>query len=572
MEDIRNCMTRPPKDVQSIEWDINLQLALNILSNESESIRGHWSSLLLRTREHEGIVSLLMASDLVIQRKAFECCITILKSGVDMKMFSEARPVSHGNWRAFSFVEDYRSSCLALFDAVSELMIRSHPEDVVLLDEFINHFVKVFPWTSNLLNKNQQLSKRFVRQLCESRNVSSSFLMALADLVRHVPVGSIGIEQISSFASHLRSIDSQKRRCMVTSFNYLLSKLPGRDMDICSDLAPFVEEGILRFEIDSQMQTAACFINLALLDNLSMKVLECLKTHLNQSIVEKHIVESIVYGLGKASRRNPDNFSSVCRILTPQVAEGLSELCNPASLIQCMGDVVFSGVLLVSNSMENQRGLLAILESKLFRKQEAPMVLRAFMTGYSRVIESETVRNSALAREIDAILRSFIEHKIVDAVSDPEMNERFVADLMRSVGLIETAGFGEWMDRETIDKALRDATTSSKTQIVVGSLVSLRVRKLPLGEVLSKIIDTNLYGLESRRSWDYNSAPAVSGSLHILVEAVRTSAVTDPSIVKARREGVRALLDFIRSKRIDQYNESIPKRCDILSSLVEKDC
>jgi hypothetical protein len=572
VEDIRNCMIRPQKDVQAIEWDINLQLVLNILSNESESIRGHWSSVLLRTREQEGILSLLSASDLVIQRKAFECCITILKSGVDMKMFSEARPVSNGNWRAFSFVEDYRSSCLALFDAVLELIARNHPDDVVLLDEFINRFVKVFPWTSNLLNKNQQLSKRLVVQLCASRNVSSSIMMALADLVRQVPSGSIDIDQIRFFALHLRSYDSRKRSCMIAAFNYLLSKLPGRDMDVCSDLASFVEEGILQFQIDSQMQNAACFINLALLDNLSMEVLECLKTHLTQPIIEKHVVESILYGVGKASRRNSDNVSSVCRILTPQIAERFSESCNPASIIQCMGDVVFSGVLLVSNSLENQRGLLSILESKLSRKQEAPVVLRAFMTGYSRVIESKTVCNTALAREIDAILRCFVEHKIVDAISDPEMNERFVADLMRSVGLIETAGFGEWLDGEIIDKALRDATTSSKTQIVVGSLVSLRVRKSPIGEVISKIIDANVSGLESRRTWDYNSAPVVSGCLHILVEAVRTSAATDPSIVNVRREGIRVLLDFIRCKRIDQYNESIPKHCDTLSSLIEKDC
>ena len=488
----------------------------------------------------------------------------ILKSGCDMKVFAEARPVSNGNWRAFSFVEDYRTSCVAIFEAFSNLICEAHPDDVLLIDEFIERFVKVFPWNSHLLNKNQQLSQRLADQLCASRHVSSSVMTALADLARHVSAETIDMQQVSFLSRNLGCIDSPNRCCLVSSFNYLVSKVTVEAVDF----GPLVEEGILLFDPGSQPRSAASFINIALLDSVSREVEERLARYLNQGVLNRQALESILFGLGKASRRSIGNLHTASRILTPVSAKTLSDICHAAPVIQCLGDIVFSAVLLTSDISDNQRSLFSILGSKLYRKQEASVALRAFMTGYSRIIEAETVCNVELLSEIDCVFRIFVENQIADATSDPQMSERFVADLMRSVGLIDKAGVGKWFNGEMVDRQLMNAIKSKRTQIVVGSLVSLRIRIPPLGDIVSDVIDASLMDLELRNVWDYNSAPVVSGVLHVLVEALRTSETTDPTIAHVRRDRIRRLVEFIRSTRIPKHNDSIPKHCESLLSIL----
>jgi hypothetical protein len=161
-----------------------------------------------------------------------------------------------------------------------------------------------------------------------------------------------------------------------------------------------------------------------------------------------------------------------------------------------------------------------------------------------------------------------VENQIADATSDPQMSERFVADLMRSVGLIDKAGVGKWFNGKMVDRQLMNAIKSKRTQIVVGSLVSLRIRIPPLGDIVSEVIDANLMDLELRNVWDYNSAPVVSGVLHVLVEALRTSETTDPTIAHVRRDRIRRLVEFIRSTRIPKHNDSIPKHCESLLSIL----
>ena len=567
MSDIRAAMGSDSSNMEGEKRPAKWSHVKEILSSEAHVIRGHWSDILMRSKACVGILRRLELITCVGDIYEVLRCLTVLiGSGSGIKIPSQLPQSSRCDWRSFSFVEDYRTSCLAIYESVFRIIERLEGTESAPVYSCLVHFVKVYPWNSQLINRDQEFSKRLFNLLLSSKPISSGILSSLAELYRCVPKESIVQAHLEEFASACEQNNSSTRLNQLQSFNYLLRKVSSRDQPTTPLIASLIEECITLYEHSREPEAGACLENMALLDEISPEVEE--KIH--HLISTNTATESLLFGLGKASRRNSKNLATVYRILVPQIDQLTQETMATAALTQCIGDVLFSDVLQTAGVQAGSQYLLEILSKKIHRRTEASCALRTFMTGYARMIEAGTISNRELLREIDIFFRRFVETRIVSVTGDPQMNERFVADLFRSVGLIDSMqsqSEAGWTCEKAISKALEVGLLSGKTQIVLGCLSSLGVR-VPLHEpIIESILEDCLSSLENRLSWDFRSASEISGTLHVILESCRTM----PGISGSIQKRIFQVISRVAESRVEQYNSAIQKhREEIVTLLTSK--
>lgn len=550
------------------------RVILSLLIAESRNLVGHWSEILLKTSKCHGLLSILSSSNSFETRSfAFRCIIALLKSCGKVKFpFPNGQQprASNGSWRTYSFEDDYRSCGEAILFALDKIIRRGNVDDIMLIDMYLPECVSLFPWTSDLLNRDSTASIQLTESLMTTTPVNSGIMSSLAGLAQFVPPGTIPIHLIQSCAATVSScLEPLERRRLVQSFNLLLRKAVDRSTLVDTAITQLIEEGIIEAADPVSEQDLACFENLSFLDQIPDKL--CTRvSDLLDSDITSDTTSSVLYGLGKASRRSVSNLHLSITILYDHI----SQIPNSVPLVQCLGDIVFSWILMQGENSYEVVEMSRLLISKLFVKQHSPTVLRTFMTGYSRIIESQTVCNKELFRSIDIAFRSFVEGVLEPVHSDIlPVNERFLADVFRSVGLIESAqeyGLGgHWSGSGLIFERLLFGMTSGKTQVLVASLTSLRERGIVLGEVVSKLAQDNINSLFDRTSWDYQSAQNVSGCLHVICAALRVLRKHHPDVHKLFEIEIKEVSEIVRKSRIARYNPAIEKHIGaILASFV----
>jgi hypothetical protein len=201
----------------------------------------------------------------------------------------------------------------------------------------------------------------------------------------------------------------------------------------------------------------------------------------------------------------------------------------------------------------------------IFRQEESQTVLRAIMTGLSRVIQSGSI-------SLHDHLRSAIHHtkELIQRIWEGAIcvDDRLYSDSLRTIGLIglasevlneisEQSGFEQNAHSELLNN-LR----SPKTQVVVAALSSIKVifRTKVNNEIhirLEELIERTLSSLEGQNRWDFDSTASICGRLNVLSSAI--DAFRELSEVLGECDGQRIidLCATVEAKKLSRYNKSI---------------
>jgi hypothetical protein len=364
-----------------------------------------------------------------------------------------------------------------------------------------------------------------------------------------------------------RSVETRSAKSTFAA-NLLLNRIIAEHIDLGIDsrkISDVVVKGLEALCSHSSehpsSEIIACIENISVLDNIDIIVVrEVIERYLKLTS-HSDVLIGLLYGLGKASRRSQGNTDVVMHYMKEAILFGIRSAKVKQKSIQCIGDLVFSGIILGSGMTDELKELLAWI----FRQEESQTVLRAIMTGLSRVIQSGSI-------SLHDHLRSAIHHtkELIQRIWEGAIcvDDRLYSDSLRTIGLIglasevlneisEQSGFEQNAHSELLNN-LR----SPKTQVVVAALSSIKVifRTKVNNEIhirLEELIERTLSSLEGQNRWDFDSTASICGRLNVLSSSI--DAFRELSEVLGECDGQRIidLCATVEAKKLSRYNKSI---------------
>jgi hypothetical protein len=215
-----------------------------------------------------------------------------------------------------------------------------------------------------------------------------------------------------------------------------------------------------------------------------------------------------------------------------------------------------------------------ILMDWLLGQDDTHTVLRAVMTGLSRIIEVDNVKTPLVLQEMmDRV------HRMLCCLWSPSLtsDDKMFADSLRTVGLLlmvkkkirHVSDEAEYPYNSLSRQKVFDGMQSSKTQVVLASLSSIRILDADdthpqIRIMLEPILERSVSSLESQMRWDFESAAVVCGNLNVLATTVRISRDLSIPLLDSFMQRVSSICATVNQRRISRYNMSIVKQVNIL--------
>ena len=553
-----------------------------ILRSQPEVFLGHWISLVFGDTRRPGL-KLVAKSDpgAFARRFALSCMVSLVSCDRVRKWVGPFSARSSGR-SLISLTEDIGRTIPDVAESVLNALECGNIADNESALYILSEFVGCIPWKS-LTDKGEAALHRIVKASCmfvmhESLEVSCHSIAGIAAAIPHVSLSDVDqcalVSKISAIMlARPLEIHTPCQRAFILQVNLLIHRLSGA-ID-----STFVEETVTlglkvcehsiqdssNLNKQAQALVSSCLVNIRLLRHLKIETCEVIM-RISRRISElpPELNESFQLGLGKLSRYSPESLKFVLTL--PLVTDRVT-----GRGIQAVSDVLFSCLVYHVEDIRTVE-IWRFVNMWLMDENLRQASFRALMTGISRLNER---LETAVLHTMTHVVTVDIQVWLMAFWSTNVCEDKFMADSIRMIGLLQSLirqgnAFAESFI-EVSETRIAEALHSRHTQTVLSGIFSLKeMGKCSIFDKydqLKTVIIEHCTTISERETWDYDSAAAIGGSLHVILDALMEYARDGASVETRVALALKNLKDDKRIRGLSRFNPNIIQYLNTISQL-----
>lgn len=551
-----------------------------LIRAQPEVFFGHWSSLVFGDTRRPGL-KLVAKSDpgAFARRFALSCMVSLVSCDRVRKWVGPFSTRSSGR-SLISLTEDIGRTIPDVVESVLNALECGNIADNESALYILSEFVGSIPWKS-LKDKGEAALHRIVKRSClhvarDSLEVSCHSIAGIAAAIPHVSLRDVDqCELVSKISAVMLArpleIHTPCHRALILQANRFIHRVSGAidstfveetvtlGLKVCEH---FIQDSV-NLNKQAQALVSSCLVNIMLLRNMDAETCELIrKISRRISELPPELNESFQHGLGKLSRYSQGSLKFVLTLplMTDRVTgRGIQAVC----------DVLFSCIVY---RIEDIRAVEIWRFVNMWLKDEnlRQASFRALMTGMSRLNEN---LEAAVLHTMTHVVIVDIQVWLMAFWSTNACEDKLMADSIRMIGLLQSLikqghAFAESF-MEVSETRIAEALHSRHTQTVLSAIFSLKeMGKCSIfdkHDQLKTVILEHCTTISERETWDYDSAAAVGGSLHVIVDALMDYARDGASVETRVALALKNLRDDKRTRELSRFNPHIIQNLNTIS-------